>query len=122
MSTEVYHEVVRALPHKFRVMRMYRYGLKELINWSQNRHHWYPRAHALREEFETNKAETDRVKMQKMVEHGEDLLARFRHWEPVIRPEAVGGSAYSVNPSQPTKMKALVNWDLLDPYKRGDWM
>lgn len=40
---EVYHEVVRGLPHKLRVMRMYRYGLKELLNYSQNRQHWFPR-------------------------------------------------------------------------------
>ncbi len=36
-------EVVLALPHKLRVMRMYRTGLKELINWSATRHEWYPR-------------------------------------------------------------------------------
>lgn len=36
-------EVVLALPHKLRVMRLYRYGLKELLNWSSNRHEWYPR-------------------------------------------------------------------------------
>lgn len=33
----VYHEVVSALPHKLRVMRMYRYGLRELLNWSSSR-------------------------------------------------------------------------------------
>jgi NADH dehydrogenase (ubiquinone) 1 beta subcomplex subunit 9 len=33
----VYHEVVSALPHKLRVMRMYRYGLRELLNWSMSR-------------------------------------------------------------------------------------
>ncbi len=36
-------EVVLALPHKLRVMRMYRTGLKELINWSSHRLEWYPR-------------------------------------------------------------------------------
>ena len=39
-------EVVLALPHRLRVMRMYRTGLKELINWSSNRHEWYPRVGA----------------------------------------------------------------------------
>ena len=56
MAQEASLEVVRSLPHRLRVMRQYRYGLKELLNWSQNRHHWYPRANALRAEYEANKA------------------------------------------------------------------
>jgi len=52
-----YHEIVASLPHKLRVMRMYRYGLRELLNYSANRQHWYPRAFALRAEFEANRAE-----------------------------------------------------------------
>ncbi len=153
-------DVVLALPHKLRVMRMYRTGLKELINWSSTRHEWYPRvrgrplcmtwvaralqhtarapaetmpgptqAAALREEFESSRGivsarcgalaaaqaafwrggqpgvepvlarpvravtphnkpfhlQTDREEIRKKVEHGEELLARFRHWEPLIR-------------------------------------
>ncbi len=50
-----YHAIVTALPHRLRVMRMYRYGLRELLNWSSNRHEWFPRAQALRLEFEANK-------------------------------------------------------------------
>lgn len=53
---EAYHAIIKALPHKLRVMRMYRYGLRELLNWSATRQHWYPRAQALRQEFEGNKA------------------------------------------------------------------
>eukprot|EP00195_Chlamydomonas_chlamydogama_P015528 CAMPEP_0202900248 /NCGR_PEP_ID=MMETSP1392-20130828/10586_1 /ASSEMBLY_ACC=CAM_ASM_000868 /TAXON_ID=225041 /ORGANISM="Chlamydomonas chlamydogama, Strain SAG 11-48b" /LENGTH=119 /DNA_ID=CAMNT_0049586597 /DNA_START=125 /DNA_END=484 /DNA_ORIENTATION=+ len=117
-----YHEVVTTLPHKLRVMRMYRYGLRELLNWSQNRQHWYPRAHALRAEFESNKGLNDREQIRKVVEHGEDLLSRFKHWEPLIRPEIPGGTAYSINPSHPKHLKVLLNWDQMDPLKRGDWM
>mmetsp|Transcript_2210 Transcript_2210/g.5625 ORF Transcript_2210/g.5625 Transcript_2210/m.5625 type:complete len:124 (-) Transcript_2210:476-847(-) len=119
---EAYHAIVKALPHRLRVMRMYRYGLRELLNWSANRHEWYPRAHALRAEFEANKAITDRTEIGKMVELGEDLISRFRHWEPVLRPEVPGGTAYSINPEHPRNVRALVNWDMLDPAKRGDWM
>jgi hypothetical protein len=32
-----YHEVVNGLSHKLRVMRMYRYGMRELLNWSMSR-------------------------------------------------------------------------------------
>lgn len=38
-------------------MRARRYGLRELLNWSANRQHWYPRAYALRSEFEANRDE-----------------------------------------------------------------
>ncbi len=122
----VYHEVVSQLPHRLRVMRMYRTGLRaslsylafsamhyipwwllssqELLNWSMSRHHWYPRAQALRLEFEENKdlvspfwlalivtanriccfAKTDREQIWKLVTTGEELLSRFRHWEPIL--------------------------------------
>jgi hypothetical protein len=84
------------------------------------RHHWYPRATQLREEFEVNRdvvsardgtaslkgggthaghamalraltmpsmmlRQTDRTEQFKLVEHGENLLSRFRHWEPILR-------------------------------------
>jgi NADH dehydrogenase (ubiquinone) 1 beta subcomplex subunit 9 len=55
VSQEAYHAIITALPHRLRVMRMYRYGLRELLNWSSNRHEWFPRAKALRMEFEANK-------------------------------------------------------------------
>ncbi|KAG2501462.1 hypothetical protein HYH03_001242 [Edaphochlamys debaryana] len=112
-------EAVLALPHKLRVMRMYRTGLKELINYSANRHEWYPRAYALRKEFEDNKDVSDREQIRRMVEHGEELLARFRHWEPLIKPEFIGGTAYSINPAQP-KLKFTPNYDYIDEYKKGD--
>ncbi|GFR45054.1 hypothetical protein Agub_g6426 [Astrephomene gubernaculifera] len=112
-------EVVLALPHKLRVMRMYRTGLKELINWSSTRHEWYPRAYALRQEFEDNRNLSDREEIRKKVEHGEELLARFRHWEPLIKPEFIGGTAYSINPAQP-KLKFVPNYDYMDEYKKGD--
>eukprot|EP00983_Pelagomonas_calceolata_P133054 1161928-Pelagomonas_calceolata.AAC.4 len=51
------HAIVQSLPHKQRVARLYRYGLRELLNYSANRQHWYPRAFALRAEFEANRAE-----------------------------------------------------------------
>lgn len=55
------------------------------------------------------------------MEHGENLLSRFRHWEPILSecmvchagamhrphpdlcagPEMPGGTAYSINPSLP---------------------
>lgn len=54
-SSEACLAIVKALPHRLRVMRMYRHGLRELLNWSSNRHEWYPRAHALRAEFEEKK-------------------------------------------------------------------
>ena len=56
MAAEVVFEVIRGLPHKQRVQRLYRHGLRQLLYWSQNRQHWYPRAHALRLEFENNKS------------------------------------------------------------------
>lgn len=112
---EPYLQIVTSLPHRLRVMRLYRYGLRELLNWSSNRHEWFPRAQALRLEFEGNKglvsshaacrlagggcrlarhtqprlcrvwAQTDREDIRKQVELGEELISRFRHWEPVLR-------------------------------------
>ncbi|KAG1671073.1 hypothetical protein FOA52_000745 [Chlamydomonas sp. UWO 241] len=117
-----YHEVVSALPHKLRVMRMYRYGLRELLNWSMSRHHWYPRATQLREEFEVNRAVTDRAEQFKLVEHGENLLSRFRHWEPIIRPEMPGGTAYSINPSHPKTLGVLLNYGKDTHVKQGDYL
>jgi hypothetical protein len=54
-AQEAFYTVIGSLPHRLRVMRMYRYGLRELLNWSANRHEWFPRAQALRLEFEANK-------------------------------------------------------------------
>uniref|UniRef100_A0A7S3QKE1 NADH dehydrogenase [ubiquinone] 1 beta subcomplex subunit 9 n=1 Tax=Dunaliella tertiolecta TaxID=3047 RepID=A0A7S3QKE1_DUNTE len=116
------HAIVQSLPHKQRVARLYRYGLRELLNYSANRQHWYPRAFALRAEFEANRAETSREEIRRQLEHGEALMSRFKHWEPLIRPEYPGGTAYSVNPSHPKNVHLLPNWDKLDGLKRGDWM
>ncbi|GAX84417.1 hypothetical protein CEUSTIGMA_g11838.t1 [Chlamydomonas eustigma] len=118
----VYHEIVRQLPHRLRVMRMYRTGLKELLNWSASRHHWYPRAAALRQEFEQNKDETDREQIYKLVDTGENLLSRFRHWEPIIKPEVPGGTAYSINPSHSKSLGILLDWDKMDNLKKGDYL
>lgn len=114
--------IVTALPHKLRVMRMYRYGLKELISWSVDRHAWFPRAAALREEFESKRAVTSRSEIVRLVDEGEDLLSRFHHPEPLFRGEFPGGSDYAINPSHPKKIRMIMNWDLLDPYKTGEWM
>ncbi len=57
----MYPEVVSELGHRLRVMLMYRTGLRELLNWSMSRHVWYPRAEALRAEFEANRAIVGRV-------------------------------------------------------------
>lgn len=32
-----HHEVVNQLSHRLRVMRMYRWGMRELLNWSMSR-------------------------------------------------------------------------------------
>uniref|UniRef100_A0A7S0UJY7 NADH dehydrogenase [ubiquinone] 1 beta subcomplex subunit 9 n=2 Tax=Polytomella TaxID=3049 RepID=A0A7S0UJY7_9CHLO len=113
-------EAVLRLPHKLRVMRMYRTGLKEIVNWSYGRHEFYPRANALRMEFEANKELSDREQIRKLVLHGEDLLARFRHWEPTIRSEFVGGTVYGVWPQHCKDVKFVPNPAYIDEFKQGD--
>ncbi len=122
MASEAYYTIITQLPHRLRVMRMYRYGLRELLSYSSNRLEWFPRAQALRLEFEANRhlvrllgcirrpkesqnsrsqrtrsgsrahpscvprrvLQTDRNEIKRCVDLGEDLLSRFKHWEPLI--------------------------------------
>ena len=88
--------------------------------------------------------QTDREQIYKLVMHGEELLSRFRHWEPIISeclalplsplrlmhatllvptgPEVPGGTAYSINPSQPESLGVMVNYDKMDTLKKGDYL
>lgn len=115
-----FYEIVSQLPHKLRITRMYRYGLKELLHRSSSRFDWYPRAESLRLEFESNRHVTDRNEIHKLVSKGEDLLSRWRFFAPIIVPSFPGGTAYGVQPSQ-VKSKIIMEMDKLDPWKRGDF-
>lgn len=82
-------EVVKSLSHKLRVMRMYRYGLKELLYWSQNRHHWYPRATALRQEFEANKTVVRPARNQRTMPPCMAWTPLFRGLPSLTRPSGL---------------------------------
>lgn len=37
-------------------------------------------------------------------------------------PEVPGGTAYSINPSQPESVGVMVNYDKVDTLKKGDYL
>jgi hypothetical protein len=44
------------MAHRQRVMHLYRQALKTCLDWSGDRRQWYPRARAIRSEFESNRS------------------------------------------------------------------
>jgi NADH dehydrogenase (ubiquinone) 1 beta subcomplex subunit 9 len=89
------------LPHKQRVLRLYRRLLKEYLNWAGNRKIWYHGAGIIKTLFKNNMHETDPARVKKLVEEAEHVLVTFAHPAPYIIPYAPGGTLYQRNTPVP---------------------
>ena len=47
------------MAQRMRIMHLYRHALKTCLDWSGDRRQWYPRARAIRAEFEANRTVRD---------------------------------------------------------------
>lgn len=64
---------------------------------------WYARARAIRAEFESNRHVTDREEQNRLLTHGEKLLAEWKYPEPIVNIHAPGGTSFQRNPPLPPK-------------------
>ena len=68
--------------HTQRVTRLYRAGLKNLLNWCVHRDLWISEAFKLQAEFRANKSIKDPRLIEKLVSDGEAKLAEYAHPDP----------------------------------------
>lgn len=71
-----------ATAHSLRVTRLYRHGLKNLMNWCVWRDLWIEKGFELRAEFDANKAVTDPRKVEALLQAGEARLKEYTHPDP----------------------------------------
>jgi NADH dehydrogenase (ubiquinone) 1 beta subcomplex subunit 9 len=91
-------------------MQLYRHALKTCLDWSGERAQWYPRARAIRAEFEANRDISSREQARALVEHGEKLLEDWKSPEPLLPPYYPGGTMYSRNPPMPKEAKIMLDF------------
>lgn len=75
---------VEQLTHKQRVVRVYRGLLKNSLNWTISRNHWYPIASEFKSEFKRNMYETNPATISALVEKAEKRLQDTQHPDPYI--------------------------------------
>lgn len=98
------------MAHRQRIMHLYRHALKTCLDWSGDRRQWYMRARAIRAEFESNRNLTSREQAERLLEHGEKLLADWQHPNPIVSPYYVGGTAFQRNPPMPENVKIVLDF------------
>lgn len=96
--------------HRQRAMHLYRHALKTCLDWSGSRQQWYPRARAIRAEFEANRSEGNREYAERLLEHGEAILKEWQHPDPITAPYYVGGTAFSRNPPMDPNIKITLDF------------
>ena len=79
-------------------MRLYRSGLKNIMDWTVQRELFISEGFALRAEFDANKHVSDPYMVEKLVSAGEERLAYHAHPDPYTIPTAPGGSKYMRHP------------------------
>ncbi|RRT55800.1 hypothetical protein B296_00044903 [Ensete ventricosum] len=97
--------LARRAAQKERVRLLYRRALKDTLNWTVNRHHFYQHASDLREKFEANKHAEDLDTIDRLIQVGEANYEKLRHPDPYIVPWAPGGSKFCRNPPPPAGVR-----------------
>jgi NADH dehydrogenase (ubiquinone) 1 beta subcomplex subunit 9 len=75
---------MRGITHQQRVTRLYRNSLKHLLSWCIGREGWRHEALDLRARFDTYKYETDRRRINAILEDAEAEFERRKHPYPYI--------------------------------------
>ncbi|KAF8969327.1 hypothetical protein BDZ97DRAFT_1726045 [Flammula alnicola] len=84
--------------HRLYVKSLYRRYLKNALDWTIRRDVWRGEALQIRAEFEANRRNVhDPRALAAILEKAEANLAAVRHPDPVIPPEAPGGTKWERN-------------------------
>eukprot|EP00968_Pinguiococcus_pyrenoidosus_P023718 scaffold3970_cov257-Pinguiococcus_pyrenoidosus.AAC.3 len=93
------------VPHRQRVMRLYRQSLKCLFSWVIDREIWCDMASDLRKKFDKNKGlEPTSRKAQKLLEAGEEELFQYEHPDRYVPAYMPGGTLFMRNPTPPKEL------------------
>ena len=96
--------------HALRVCRLYRSGLKNLMNWTVHRELWIEEGFKLRAQFDANKAVTNARVLEKLLTDGETKLAELTHPDPYLgarpRPFAPSEKRGSPRPAEAPRVNA----------------
>lgn len=94
------------LAHKFRVMRLYRHHLKNMMSWEIHREaKIFEQFEAIRAEFEKNRNVPTIAEAEQLVKAGQEYLDKVKHPDPYIVPYYIGGSMYARNPPYPKEIQ-----------------
>lgn len=97
--------------HKVLVQTMYRQSLRLTKSWINRRDLWREKACEIRRQFDRNKDLTDKYQIDYLVKRTSELLAKYKHPDPIIPPQRPDGTKFERNiPTSP----------LLYKYREGD--
>ena len=85
----------QSVAHVMRVKKLYRHGLKLLMNWTVHRDLWIEKGNELRAQFEANRSVQGQMNIERLVRAGEQKLKEHAHPDPYKRecpPLTLGAS------------------------------
>lgn len=83
------------------VASLFRQSLRTAKNWINQVPAYREKAAEIRLQFEQNKNIADPVQLAAVLKKTEDLLAKYRHPDPIIPPKRPGGIMYDRNAPPP---------------------
>ena len=83
--------------HVARVKTLYRNVLKTTLDWAVHRHIFLDKAKEARAAFDANKGVADAVRIQKLLDDGDEWLFEHQHPEPYVFNTNPGGSKHDRN-------------------------
>ena len=120
-----------ASTHVLRVQRLYRQGLKCLMNWTVHRELWIHEGNLLRKEFEANRHQDNPRLIEKIISRGEAKLKAHVHPAPYISASFLprpyhplpaapplhkrGGGAHLPLPPPPPPLPLTTRWHTTRP-------
>ena len=75
----------QSVAHVMRVKKLYRHGLKLLMNWTVHRDLWIEKGNELRAQFEANRSVQGQMNIERLVRAGEQKLKEHAHPDPYKR-------------------------------------
>ena len=75
----------QSVAHVMRVKKLYRHGLKLLMNWTVHRDLWIQKGTELRAQFEANRSVQGQMNIERLVRAGEQKLKEHAHPDPYKR-------------------------------------
>lgn len=99
---------------KERARLLYRRSLKTLLSWAVHRDLFYVEADKTRAAFEANKDEVNLARIDRLLQEGENKLAKLAHPDPYTVPWAPGGSKYARNPPVPPEIGLVYDFGRQD--------